>query len=153
MYVPPDLEALTGEWTGAGKLWFARGAPEAEFTASARISLEARASVLCLSYGWAYQGEPHEGLLVIGVSAERSSIEASWVDSWHMPDRIMQCSGLLDPEQPLSVAGAYEVPLGPAWGWRIAIEVLGSNAWQLLMYNISPDGPEDLAFELGFEEL
>jgi hypothetical protein len=101
-----------------------------------------------LHYSWADEGQPQEGVLVLGQSQEK--LTAAWVDSWHMQDTMMQCTGTLSSDGIVSVVGHYAAPPGPDWGWRIALQSDSTDQFRLIMYNITPDGEEMLAVEAAF---
>jgi hypothetical protein len=50
----------------------------------------------------------------------------------------------------LIVQGSYPAPSGPDWGWRITLEQPYTNALEMMMTNILPDGTEDLAVRACF---
>ncbi len=153
MQIPETLTHLEGAWHGSGRLWFDPSAPpHAEFEATATITTAARRNVLAIAYGWSYEGEPQEGLLIVGLSTERGIVEASWVDSWHMADQFMACQGADDSTGVVSVLGYYPAPPGPDWGWRTDIQPIAEAQWRLTMYNVPPDNTGDAkAFEILFE--
>jgi hypothetical protein len=96
-----------------------------------------------LHYTWSYQGAPQEGTLrVVGTS--QNQFKASWTDTWHMGEETMGCSGAAH-DAGLSLLGSYAAPPGPDWYWRIVIQV--GSLIEITMYNISPEGQEDLAVE------
>jgi hypothetical protein len=46
--------------------------------------------------------------------------------------------------------GSYAAPPGPDWGWRIEIAAEQCKALRLVMFNIWPDGKEELAVEAAY---
>jgi hypothetical protein len=57
---------------------------------------------LSVAYTWSYEGEPQEGILLVGCDAkeqaatgsvEAKAITAVRTDSWHIRDKLMACSG------------------------------------------------------------
>jgi hypothetical protein len=101
-----------------------------------------------LHYTWADEGKPQDGVLLLGQSQEQLS--AAWVDSWHMHDKMMHCTGTAQADGTVSVVGYYAAPPGPDWGWRITLQVQAADQFRLIMHNITPDGEEMLAVEAVF---
>jgi hypothetical protein len=102
---------------------------------------------MTIRYTWADQGEPQDGMLVLGDDTQNNILKAVWIDSWHMRDSFMVCEGATRAEGAAWVVGSYAVPPGPDWGWRIAIETKAVGVFRLVMHNISPEGVEELAVE------
>jgi hypothetical protein len=62
--------------------------------------------------------------------------------------KVMACAGVVPDAGVIDVRGTYAAPPGPDWGWRIQIEAeLQAGLLVLLMYNVHPDGKEDLAVQ------
>ena len=72
---------------------------------------------------------------------------AYWIDSWHMGDKVMICSGVADGNDGLSVRGSYGAGDGPDWGWRITLTPEEGQRLHVVMFNIEPNGKEWLAVE------
>ncbi len=136
-----------GSWTGVNRLWLD---PEDEAdvsAATAALSPVARESFVIFAYTWGFQGQAQEGLLLLSQDSQGRSVQAVWIDSWHMGDKFMICQGSPDDEGLISLKGSYAAPPGPDWGWRIVIDTNTTHALKMLMYNISPEGDEMLAVE------
>ena len=73
-------------------------------------------------------------------------VQAFWIDSWHMSDKFMSCDGKYAGDSIL-MKGFYEVPNHPDWGWRTDIIFSDEDSFKIEMYNVSPEGEEDLAVE------
>lgn len=143
------LDGLAGTWHGENSMWLS---PEhdAEVSAStATISSVASGKFVNIAYTWEFKGKQQEGVILVGADASRDAIEAAWVDSFHMGDSIMSCQGEVE-QGVLSMSGSYRAPPGPDWGWRIVITPLGSDEFQLRMFNITPEGEEALAVEANY---
>lgn len=149
MSVPAILSPLTGQWTGTNRVILAPGTPADESPTTLTAALTARGKFLTLAYTWAFQGEPHEGLLVLGEDPATGVVNASWVDSFHTGDSFMTCQGGADAGG-VTVKGSYTVPDHPAWGWQIAIQPQTSDAFALIMHNITPDGQHYLAVDAAY---
>jgi hypothetical protein len=101
-----------------------------------------------LDYTWQYKGTPQEGLLLVGFNRKAEEFSGHWIDTWHMGDKVMACSGRNSPDGTIALRGAYAAPPGPDWGWRIEITPDEQASLQLIMFNIWPDGKrEELAVE------
>ena len=148
MTVPAALEFLLGSWTGTSRLW--RPWLEPSDTASvstATVGVVARGRFMTIDYTWELEGEAQQGLLLLGLEHKAGVVHAVWVDSWHMGEKPMTCTGTADEAGVVTVLGAYAAPPGPDWGWRT---VLTPNAeggsFEIVMTNIAPDGEETPAF-------
>jgi len=148
MAVPTILAELAGRWQGTNRLWLDPSESARESMATAVCQQVAQGKFFELHYTWADEGLPQEGVLLLGQSQEQLS--AAWVDSWHMQDTMMQCTGTLPSDGIVSVVGHYAAPPGPDWGWRIALQSDPTDQFRLIMYNITPDGEEMLAVEATF---
>lgn len=150
MRIPDGLESLSGIWTGTGTLWFDPSQPPAAtFDVTADVSDAAKSNLISIAYTWSYEGDPKEGIILIGTGPE-GQLEASWLDSWHMADSFMISKGTQETSGIASVLGSYGEPGSPEWGWRTVIEAATPGEWRLTMFNIPPGGEELLAFELLF---
>ena len=146
MAVSEQLAQLAGEWSGTSRLWLSPEEPARESPSTLSASLVANGKFLALRYRWAEDG-PQEGLIVLGAEARGDRVRASWVDSWHMGHAMMSCEGALDADGSASVKGSYPAPPGPDWGWRIVIAPIDRDGFRLRMFNITPEGEEQLAVD------
>jgi len=136
-------ERLLGNWTGTKRLWMVPPPdPPAVSAAALAVTPVARGRFLALAYAWSFEGRAQEGLIVIGNDNDAETATAAFVDSFHMGDRIMQCTGTVDAGGVASVLGHYAAPPGPDWGWRIAVSPSGAAGLRIAMFNIAPDGTE-----------
>ena len=71
-----------------------------------------------LDYTWSYQGKPQEGSLLIGFDKGADTVTAHWIDSFHMSNKVMACTGPRPEGRTLSVRGSYAAPPGPDWANR-----------------------------------
>ena len=139
MSIPESLTPLTGEWTGDNRLWLDPGGPAAVSQTTASAALAAQGQFLTLRYTWSVDGQPQEGLLVVGCEKTPDRAIAAWIDSWHMAHQMMFCRGDLQPDGTLAVQGTYSAPGGPDWGWRIVLDARGPDRLVMTMINIAPD--------------
>jgi Protein of unknown function (DUF1579) len=150
MSVPASLSQLEGHWTGEGTLfvpWLTP--PESHYSSTASIST-AGGGFLRVEYAWAHEGKPHDGLLLLTDEKKDGAVAAVWIDSWHQSQSFLFSNGRVDPAGAVAVLGSYPAPDGPDWGWRTEVRPVG-NGFELLMYNITPDGEEALAVRNRYE--
>jgi hypothetical protein len=124
---------------------------ESDSASSASITPAAGGKVLSIAYTWSVDGEPQEGVMLLARKEDGGAVKAVWTDSWHMSHDFMACEGTIDGGGKLSVLGSYAAPPGPDWRWRTEIDAKDSENVQILMFNISPDGEEMLAFRNVYE--
>lgn len=149
MAIPALLRSLTGSWTGTNVLhrpWLEGPAAVSDSASRATITSAVNGTFLSIAYDWVLDGERHEGLLLVGVLADAEQVRAAWTDSWHMRDDVMRCTGRVD-EGRVDMFGTYVVPGHPDWGWRTRITPHDADSFDLVMYNVTPDGQETLAVD------
>ena len=151
MALPNGFAGLSGEWKGTKRLYL-NGESGPQKTSASRLTVAkaARGSFLMLAYTWSFDGDPHEGLMMLGYDDKQNVATAAWGDSWHMNSKVMNCRGVLDESGAINVVGSYEAPPGPNWGWRMAIFSASVGELRVVMHNIDPDGQEDLAVAAEF---
>ena len=116
---------------------------------TAAVMLKANGQFLGIDYTWAYEGEPQQGLLIIGADKDSDAAQLVWTDSWHLSHKFMVCDGNLNDDGAVDVKGHYAVHGHPDWGWRTQIVPNGAS-FKLMMFNVSPDGEEALTVETDF---
>lgn len=142
---------FVGHWKGTYRLvlsWL----PNPDFFSVSNMVIKSIANdkFLMLSYDWQHEDVGQDGLILIGNINKQAGVTASWVDSWGMSGKIMNCYGTINQQGDIILLGSYEVPDNPDWGWRIEIPCPNENALQILMYNISPEGEEFLAGDTNY---
>ncbi len=150
MNIPESLTKLVGKWAGTNQLWLAPGEPARLSASTAEVALAAQGKFLTLRYTWADGGAPQDGLIVLGHELEAKAASAFWIDSWHMQDKSMACRGTIDALGNASVKGAYAAPPGPDWGWQIDIVPASQDAFDMVMYNITPNGEATIAVKTAY---
>lgn len=145
---PDVLSGIVGDWRGNKSVYLPDQAPD-ESRATAVVTRVVSDKFTQIDYTWAFAGSDQAGKMLVGYQAATDRVTAVWIDSWHMGDTFMVCSGQIDAHGALDLLGSYAVEGGPEWGWRI---VIGSkhNAWRMSMYNIMPDGQEVLGVDATF---
>lgn len=150
MSIPEKLAAIEGSWRGTNRLHLGDWAPEnpiLDSDATAEVRKRSGGQFLEVSYTWTYKGEPKEGVILVGTDPRSGTVSACWTDSFHMANQLMSCEGRETGAGGVVVRGQYKVEGHPDWGWRTEI-VPGDGAFRYLMYNISPDGHEEIAVEM-----
>lgn len=151
MSISDRLVALVGDWRGTNVLhvpWMA--VPVQRSDSKATVSSKMNGQFLSIEYTWAFEGEPQEGMLILGCDPDCEEVQAVWTDSWHSKDTLMLCNGAFREPNAISVTGHYAVPEHPDWGWRTEI-LQNGDSFRYVMYNVSPEGEEQIAVETDFE--
>lgn len=143
MSIPSPLSDAVGRYSGTSNVYLP-GDPLRESPSRAQVDLVARGKLLTLNDEWNFEGEPQAGLILIGLEHEGGPAGASFVDSWHMGDKLMDCRSTATPKG-INVLGHYSVEGSPDWGWRITVE--RDPDLRVAMYNVMPEGGEELGFK------
>ena len=91
-----------------------------------------------LDYDWSYRGTRQEGSLLIGCQSDLDRMTVHWIDSWHMSDAVLACTGAVEESGDVDVRGSYAAPPGPDWGWRIVIRPADPAGLHVVMHNVTP---------------
>jgi hypothetical protein len=145
MAVPAILVNLIGQWRGTNRLWLSPADPVHESDITMLVAAAAQGRFITFQYTWSYEGNPQDGLLLLGVEPHPEAVQAIWIDSWHMQDKYLHCLETIGDQGDISLNGSYSAPPGPDWGWKIEIIPRLPDEFQLRMYNISPGGMSQLA--------
>lgn len=141
------LRTCAGTWRGTNRLQDPNTNSPAESPSTAMVTALLAGAFVRIDYTWAYQGRPQEGMLLVGYEADAETATTCWIDSWHMSDKAMLCRGAAAEDGEIAVRGSYAAPPGPDWGWRTVIRPGEGDRLRIIMFNISPDGMEELAVE------
>lgn len=150
MSIPQKLAAIARSWSGTNRLHLGDWAPEnpiLDSDGTAEIHERCGGQFLEISYTWSYKGEPKEGVILLGTEPRSGMVNASWTDSFHLAHQLMKCEGRETENGGIEVKGNYSVEGYPDWGWRTEI-VPGDSSLRYLMYNVSPEGHEEIAVEM-----
>lgn len=155
MPLPKPFSDLSGEWKGLKRLYF-EGASGPEIDCGMRMTIAAAAQGCFdeFAYTWTYEGQPREGVLLLGFDEADGAATGAWIDSFHSRTRVMPLTGTRRDERSIMLAGTYPAPPGAEWGWRILISVPKIERPDLLsikMHNVSPEGREELAVVMELE--
>ena len=141
------LAACAGRWHGSNRLHDPNtGAPE-DSPATAVLTPLLGGRFIRLDYTWSYQGAAKEGSLLIGYKSDRGRVTAHWIDSWHMSEDVMACTGAVDDSGGIDVRGSYAAPPWPGLGLAHRARSERRGELRLVMHNVTPDGQEALAVE------
>ena len=150
MSIHRRLAGLAGNWDGTNRLhlpWMP--VPLLESRSTAIVQERVGGQCLEIAYTWQYEGDRKEGVLLLCGSPKTETISAMWTDSWHSANVLMMCNGSVDENGRVTLRGTYSVPDHPDWGWRTDI-IPGEASFEYVMYNVSPEGVEELAVETVF---
>lgn len=150
MSLDQKLSDIVGSWKGTNRLhvpWMPERLKESESTAVVRSKMNGQ--FMSIEYTWSFDGEPQEGMLILGSDPKSDAVQAVWTDSWHSKDVLMLCNGSVAPTGSISVIGSYAVPDHPDWGWRTEITPT-NDGFRYAMYNVTPEGAEEIAVETDF---
>lgn len=151
MSINDDLAQYVGKWKGTNKLYLSwLSDPLKESPSTLEVTKKANGQFIQFDYDWEYEGERQEGMLVLGCDTKSNSVQTVWTDSWHSRHTLMISDGAAKDDGSVSVKGHYKVPDHPDWGWRTDI-IPQKETIKLLMFNVTPEGDEDLAVEVMYE--
>ena len=153
MAVPERLIACKGRWNGVNTLHDPHTKAPDESASTAIVTPLLKGTFLRLDYTWEYDGEPQDGSLLIGGVAAEGVATAHWVDTWHMGEDVLACTGERRDHGGISVCGTYAAPPGPDWGWRIELIPQDGDALRIQMFNVTPDGVEAPAVEAAYRRV
>lgn len=141
------LIGLAGSWKGTNKLWLPPSEEPHESQSIASVIPVMGGRFVRIDYTWEFDNEPQEGSLLVGYDTKEDLVTAVWIDLWHMGHKFMACMGVAQGDGTIVVRGSYSAPPGPDWGWRTVIEPGNGDSFRMIMYNVSPEGKEELAVE------
>ena len=141
------LAACAGNWAGTNRLHDPTTNAPDDSKSTAVVTPLLAGKFVRFDYTWTYNGDPQEGSLLIGYDSVPALVTAHWIDTWHMGERVMACTGTAEGDGTIDVQGSYAAPPGPDWGWRIELRPGADDTLQLVMHNIHPDGGAMVAVE------
>jgi hypothetical protein len=150
MSLNDDLAKYVGTWTGTNNLYLSwLPDPLRQSQSTLNVSLKANGQFVAFEYTWAYEGKPQEGIILLGCDTKSDAVQTVWTDSFHSSHTFMLSDGKVAENGEISVKGYYKVEGHPDWGWRTDI-IPGDEKLRIVMYNVSPEGEEELAVETDF---
>jgi Protein of unknown function (DUF1579) len=141
------LTALVGEWGGIYRLWLEPGVLRSESPARATIRPVLDGRYVVHDYGWADQGAPQHGTMLLGSDGD-GVWHMAWIDTWHTGRSIMACKGEAGADA--TMLGSYDGG-GQTWGWRTTWAMPDADHLVVMAWNLSPQGQEDKATETVYE--
>jgi hypothetical protein len=153
MHVLERLMCCEGKWQGKNTLQDPHTNKPETSDSIATVVPMLNGRFVRVDYTWGYQGKPQEGSLLIGFEKNEDQVTAHWIDTWHYNEKVMACAGPNPKGNTLSVRGTYPAPPGPDWGWRIDLTPADTGELQIVMFNIFPDGKEELAVEAFYQRI
>lgn len=144
------LARLAGVWKGSARTFIDPAKPPLEAAWEGRMALVLGGRFLRFEYRSELFGSPLAGELLLAFEAGEALWRSSWVDSFHTGTAILVSVGDGGPEaQPVSVRGSYfAAPGHPHWDWRTELHDGEAGRLTLRMFNVSPEGQEDLGVEV-----
>src|SRR5687767_16022815 len=102
------MTSLAGEWEGTSRVWFEPDKLADESPVRGRIRRIGDSPFLLHEYEGTFDGEPREGVEIIGVGleVEGGAFVSAWVDSFHMSVDVMLARGGAAPGG-FAVLGSY----------------------------------------------
>ena len=143
------MHVLAGRWTGTNQLWLPPATTPYDSTSTATIASVVAHKFIQINYTWVFEDAPQEGMLLVGTETATNKATVVFVDSWHMGEAVMVCTGLYEADGTVNVRGSYGVEGSEDWGWRIVLEP-GPDTFRLAMFNIDPAQEEMLAVEVHY---
>jgi hypothetical protein len=113
MELQTSLKELVGDWFGTKRVWLSPHDPVRESETTATIALAANSAFLTITYTWSDSGEPQDGILIVRLALEPSSLDMVWIDSWHTGGKFMEFRGEEHGDGHVSAIGSYSAPTGP----------------------------------------
>jgi len=150
MSVNDDLAKYVGTWTGTNNLYLSwLPDPLRQSQSTLNVSLKANGQFVAFEYTWSYEGKPQEGIILLGCDTRSDAVQTVWTDSFHSSHTFMLSDGKVAENGDISVKGFYKVEGHPDWGWRTDM-IPRDEKLRIVMYNVSPEGVEELAVETDF---
>ncbi|HWB07072.1 MAG TPA: DUF1579 family protein [Verrucomicrobiales bacterium] len=143
------LAACAGTRRGTSTLQDPHSGKPLDSSSTLTVTPILRGLFLRVAYTWDYNGQPQEGEFIIGLQSESSTLSSYWIDTWHMSEKGLVCTGSADAEE-LSLPGSYPAPPGPDWGWNTVIRP-SENEIKVTMFNVPPGGAAELAVEAHYQ--
>jgi Protein of unknown function (DUF1579) len=144
------LARLVGSWEGLAKTYLDPSKPPVEARWEGRIESVLGGRFVRFGYRSELQGSPLAGELLVAFESGEKLWRTSWVDSFHTGTAILVSTGEGGAGAvPISLTGSYfAAPGHPHWGWRTELDDREPERLHLRMYNVSPEGQEDLGVDL-----
>lgn len=154
MAIPKSVIDAEGHWEGASKLHVPGLVPDQQVFESEsvlKVLVDRNATHGVIGYVWTFEGDRHDGTILVAGDARFRSVELAWSDSWHQSNSVMHLKGVMEEDGSFKAQGAYGA--GDAvWGWTIALALVGQTL-TLKMENVLPDGTAEWAVEATYRRV
>jgi hypothetical protein len=151
--VHKKLADMAGEWEGISRVWFEYpGEPVDQSPVSGKISVILDGRFIMHEYKGSMEGNPLEGIAIIGYQIPTGKYQTAWVDSFHNGTSILFSESKESTEGKPSVLGSFtDWGSGQVWGWKTEIEQPDADDLIITMYVITPDGAEAKGVEITYK--
>jgi len=152
--MPEISSGFIGHWEGTNKLYL-NWLPQPEHLSDTRLEISpvVNANFLQFAYDWLHEDKAQKGVILVGRELKEGRACATWTDTWHQSTEIMSCKGTIDATGAVDIRGSYSVENSPDWGWRIVLHLHAPDELEMTMYNVSPDGDEELAVQAQYRRV
>ena len=127
-FIDPDRGPEKAKWRGQIELLF--GGRFAEFLYAGEVLEKA-----------------HQGRLLFAFENDEAQWRTCWLDTFHTGTTLLVSNGP-PSDGVISVKGDYFVNGHPRWGWRTELDDRRDDELTFRMFNVKPDGAEELAVEV-----
>ncbi len=143
------LAGFVGGWKGRVRTIMDPEAPPLESPWEGEVTPLLGGRFVRVTYRSSAQDVPTAGELTFAFEAGEKLWRLSWIDSFHTGTAILtSVSGPSPGEGPISARATWFAAEGqPHWGWRTEVFDPEGEAWIIRMYNVSPEGAEQLGVE------
>jgi Protein of unknown function (DUF1579) len=144
------LLRLCRAWRGTAKTYMdpTHQQPPLEAPWDGRIAPILGGRFVRFTYRTQLEDKPIAGELLIAYESGEKLYRTAWVDSFHTGTAILASQGD-DGGGAIEVLGRWFAGEGAGhWGWRTVIDDSAADALVIRMFNISPDGQQDLGVEI-----
>lgn len=153
-YTPDEahtrLARLVGGWSGLARTYLDPSKPPLEARWDGELTSVLGGRFVRLTYRSELEGAPLAGELLVAFESGEGLWRTSWVDSFHTGTAILMSTGQGGAAAaPICVTGSYfAAPGHPHWGWRTELDDRHPERLHLRMFNVSPEGQEDLGVDI-----
>ncbi len=141
------LARICGGFRGTAKTFLEPGAAPIEAAWEGRVAAILGGRFVRFAYRSSVGEKPIAGEMVIAFESSEKLWRISWVDSFHTGTAILVSVGAGGAA--IDVRGTYfAAPGHPHWGWRTVVDDTQAERLGIRMYNVSPEGEEDLGVDI-----
>ncbi|MCK6481044.1 MAG: DUF1579 domain-containing protein [Planctomycetes bacterium] len=126
------MAAECGEWTAAGKMWMAAGAPPTESTSEATIRMIHGGRFQVMDFRGDFMGMPFEGTGITGFDNVTKEYTSVWVDSMNTGTMITR--GKATGPGRIELTGSMKDPMGDLCNFRQVLVSTGGTTIVMEMH-------------------